>query len=193
MNYCLITTFNLYFRFEKTNYMIKKLLPFEKLVYHSTLRKEELIVHLQNEIEAEKTFSFGARKSSYSKPYIGKTYLNRFEIKKVVNYRNSFLPVIKGEIKEGINGAKIDVKMGLADFVKAFMILWLGGVSLGCIGALYSLIFTNTVNADAGFFMFIPFVMLLLGLAMVSFGFKTESQKSIKDLEEILQAKIIER
>ena len=173
--------------------MIKKLFPFEKLVYHSTLNKEELIHHLQNEIEADKSFGFNARKSSYSKPYIGKIYTNRFEIKKVVNYRNSFLPIIKGEIKDGINGAKIDVKMGLVDFVKAFMILWLGGVSFGCIGALYSLIFTDTANSEAGFFMFIPFAMLLFGLVMVSFGFKTESQKSIKDLEEILKAKIIEQ
>ncbi|MNY22072.1 hypothetical protein D3C86_1556590 [compost metagenome] len=173
--------------------MIKKLLPFEKLVYQSALSKDELISHLQNEIEAEKSFGFGANRSSYSKPYIGKIYLNRFEIKKVVNYRNSFLPVIKGEIKDGINGAKIDVKMGLADFVKAFMILWLGAVSFGCIGALYSLIFTDTVNSEAGFFMFIPFAMLLFGLGMVSFGFKAESQRSIKDLEGILQAKIIEQ
>ncbi|MET0945988.1 MAG: hypothetical protein ABWY22_11305 [Flavobacterium sp.] len=173
--------------------MIKKLLPFEKLVYHSTLSKEELVIRLQNEIEAEKSFGFRALKFSYSKPYIGKINSNRFEIKKVVNYRNSFLPVIKGEIKDGINGAKIDVKMGLVDFVKAFMILWLIGVSFGCIGALYSLIFTDTVNSEAGFFMFIPFAMLLFGIAMVSFGFKAESQKSIKDLEGILQAKIIEQ
>lgn len=172
--------------------MIKKLLPFEKLIYQSTLSKEELITHLQNEIEPEKSFTFGARKSSYSKPYIGKIYLNRFEIKKVVTYRNSFLPVIKGEIKEGINGAKINIKMGLVDFVKVFMILWLGAVSFGCIGALYSLIFTDTANSEAGFFMFIPFAMLLFGLGMVSFGFKAESQRSIKDLEEILQAKVIE-
>lgn len=173
--------------------MIRKLLPFEKLVYHSILNKEELITHLQNEIEAEKSFGFGAHRSSYSKPYIGKFYLNRFEIKRAVNYRNSFLPVIKGEIKDGINGTKITVKMGLADFVKAFMILWLGAVSFGCIGALYSLIFTDTVNSEAGFFMFIPFAMLLFGIGMVSFGFKAESQRSIKDLEGILQAKIIEQ
>ena len=54
--------------------MIKKILPFEKLVYHSTLTKEELLAHLQNEIETEKSFGFGATNYSYSKPYIGKIY-----------------------------------------------------------------------------------------------------------------------
>ncbi|MBF4466213.1 hypothetical protein [Flavobacterium sp. LC2016-12] len=172
--------------------MIKKLLPFEKLVYHSTLSKEELINHLQNEIEPEKSFGFGAHRTSYSKPYIGKIYAARFEIKKAINYRNSFLPIIKGDIKNDINGSKININMGLPDFIKAFMILWLGGVSVACIGGIYSLFFADAINSETGPFIFIPFAMLLFGIAMVSFGFKTESQKSIKDLEEILQAKVIE-
>nr|WP_315149073.1 hypothetical protein [uncultured Flavobacterium sp.] len=54
--------------------MIKKILPFEKLIYRSKLTKEELLVHLQNEIEAEKSFGFGDNNFSYSKPYIGKIY-----------------------------------------------------------------------------------------------------------------------
>lgn len=40
--------------------------------------------------------------------------------------------------------------------------------------------------------MLIPFFMLAIGILMVYFGFKTESRKSIKDLEEILKAKILE-
>ncbi len=54
--------------------MIKTILPFEKLIYRSNLTKEELLAHLQNEIEAEKSFGFGANNFSYSKPYIGKIY-----------------------------------------------------------------------------------------------------------------------
>jgi hypothetical protein len=171
--------------------MIKKILPFETLVYHSALSNEELINHLQNEIEAEKSFGLGAQKFTYSKPYIGKVYRSGFEIKRALNYRNSFLPLIKGEIKNDISGSKISVKMKLHDFVKAFMILWLGGVSIACLGGLYTLLFTDNADSEAGFFIFIPFAMLLFGIAMVSFGFKAESQKSKKDLEEILQAKII--
>ena len=70
--------------------MIIKLLPFEKIVYHSSLTKEELLTHLHNEIETEKSFGFGANNNSYSKPYIGKIYDNSFEIKRAINYRNSF-------------------------------------------------------------------------------------------------------
>jgi len=172
--------------------MLKKLLPFEELVYRSTFSKEELTAHLQNEIEAEKSFGLGANRFSYSKPYIGKVYQNRFEIKKAINYRNSFLPVIKGEIVDDINGSKINVKMGLIDFVKAFMILWLGGVSIACLAVLYNIIFGEGLNSETGIFMLIPFFMLIIGIVMVSFGFNFESRKSIIDLEEILKAKIVQ-
>lgn len=172
--------------------MIKKILPFEKLIYRSNLTKEELLAHLQNEIEAEKSFGFGANNFSYSKPYIGKIYNNTFEIKRAINYRNSFLPIIKGEIQNDINGSKINVKMSLAEIVKVFMIIWLGGVFIACLATLYTLIFTNGLNSEGRFFMFLPFFMLAIGILMVYFGFKTESKKSEKDLEEILKAKIFE-
>lgn len=171
--------------------MIKKILPFEKLIYSSKLTKEELLTHLENEIEAEKSFGFGAHNYSYSKPYIGKIYNNTFEIKRVINYRNSFLPKINGEIQNDINGSKINIKMDLSEIVKVFMILWLGGVLLGCIATAYNIIFNDGLNSEGRFFMLIPFFMLIFGVVMVSFGFKAESKKSIKDLEEILKAKII--
>ncbi|WP_445455086.1 hypothetical protein [Flavobacterium sp. HNIBRBA15423] len=172
--------------------MIKKILPFEKLVYRSTLPKDELLVHLQNEIEAEKPFSFRANKFIYSKPYIGKIYNDSFEIKRAINYRNSFLPQIKGEIKDDLNGSKITVKMNLIEIVKVFMIIWLSGVLVGCLVISYNLIFKNDLNSEGTYFMFTPFFMLLFGVVLVSLGFKVESKKSKKDLEKILKAKIIE-
>ena len=173
--------------------MIKILLPFEELFYRSKLTKEDLLLHLQNEIEAEKSFGFGVNNFSYSKPYVGKIFNNSFEIKRAINYRNSFLPIIKGEIKEDINGSKVIVKMSLVELVKVFMIIWLGGVSVACIAVTYNILFNNGLNSEAGFFMFIPYVMFIFGIAMVGFGFKIESKKSAQDLERILQAKIIER
>ncbi|MEO6174417.1 MAG: hypothetical protein ABIP27_04615 [Flavobacterium circumlabens] len=170
--------------------MIKKVLPFEELTYHSTLTKAALLAHLQNEIEAEKSFGIGFNRISYGKPYIGKIHPTQFEIKRAINYRNSFLPIIKGEIRDDISGSKIDVKMGLPDFVKVFMCIWLGIVFLVSLGTLYTLLFNNAINE--GPFIFIPFVMLFAGVAMVVLGFKTESKKSITDLEQLLQAKRIQ-
>lgn len=169
--------------------MIKKLLPFEDLAYHSTLTKEALLAHLQNEIEAEKSFRIGTQRTSYSKPYIGKISHTTFELKRAISYRNSFLPIIKGEIKDDISGSKIEVKMVLHNFVKVFMCIWLGGFFLASLGTLYALLYHNGLKEAP--FIFIPFVMLFAGVAMAVLGFKTESKKSITDLEELLQAKRI--
>lgn len=115
--------------------MINKILPFEKLVYSSTLNKEELIIRLTDQIETVKTFGFRSANYSYPKPYFGKIHNNTFKIKRAINYRNSFLPQIKGEIISGLNGSKINVKMQLDNIVKFFMIFWLGGVLLVCLGS----------------------------------------------------------
>ncbi|NRS87568.1 hypothetical protein HNQ02_000475 [Flavobacterium sp. 7E] len=173
--------------------MIKKLLPFEKLVYHSSLTKEELLIHLQNEIEAEKSFGFGANNYSYSKPYIGKIDNNSFEIKRAINYRNSFLPKINGEIHNDSSGSRINVTMNVVVMVKVFMLIWLSVVIVGCLVTTYIIIFNNGLNSEGGFFMLIPYFMLLIGVIMISFGFKIESKKSIKDLEEMLKAKLIDK
>ncbi|WP_281631682.1 hypothetical protein [Flavobacterium luteolum] len=171
--------------------MFKKLLPFEELWYHSSLSKEDLFLHLQNEIEPEKSFGFGMNRHNYSKPYIGRIFNERFEIKRAINYRNSFLPTIKGEVHNAISGSKIKIKMTIPEFAKVFMILWLGIVSIACIGVSINLII-NGIDSETEPAVLIPFVMLIIGAAMVSAGFKTESKKSKKDLEEILQAKMIE-
>lgn len=171
--------------------MIKKILPFEELLYHSKLTKEELFLHLQNEIEAEKSFGLGAHKYSYSKPYIGKVFNNQFEIKRAINYRNSFLPIIKGEIQDAVNGSKIKIKLKLVDIVKVFMIIWLSGVFLACI-AVGTNFAINGFDPETGFTILIPFGMLLFGILMVTISFKAESRKSKKDLEEMLQARIVE-
>lgn len=173
--------------------MIQKIVPIENLVFHSTLNQEALLTQLKNEVEAPKSFKFGVVNYSYSKKYIGSIHNNTFEIKRAITYRNSFLPHIKGEIKNDKNGSKINVKMSLNKIVQVFMSIWLGGVSVACFGILFGLIFKNIFQIEPNFFMLIPFFMLIFGVLMVSFGFKIESKKSINDLEEILKAKIIQQ
>ncbi len=169
--------------------MLTKYLPYEKLLYQSALSKEDLLEHLKNNIGEGNPIGFGPKKSSNNKSYYGKVINNRFEIMRNINYRNSFIPKIYGEVSDGFNGAKIKVEMKLLLLVKIFMIIWLSITFSICIATVSSL-FTQS-NSPIGFFLLIPFIMFLFGSAMVIFGFKYESKKSIKDLEVLLKAKII--
>ncbi|MEO5775713.1 MAG: hypothetical protein ABIQ27_02340 [Flavobacterium sp.] len=166
--------------------MLKKIIPIENLIYQSTLRSEELSAHLKNVI------GVGLKEDNYSTVYIGKVLPKRFEIKRVISYRNSFLPIISGEISDGINGTKVNVNMKLHPFVKTFMIFWLSGTLLASVASTYNFLFSSEPKPDGGKMVFIPLLMLVFGIGLVVIAFKAESQKSIKDLEKLLNARIVE-
>lgn len=164
---------------------MSKYLPIENIIYKSKLSTEQTIQKLNENIEAEKSFGFGAHNFTYSKPYIGKIIGNSFEIKRAISYRNSFLPQIKGEIYSDFDGTKIKVNMKPHSFVLVFMTIWFGGVFIGCIATTFAL-FTKEFTP----FFLIPFGMLIFGIALLYGAFKTESSTSKKDLMKILEAEI---
>lgn len=164
---------------------MSRYLPIENIIYTTKLTKEQTIQKLTDNIEAEKSFGFGAQNYTYSKPYIGKIIGNNFEVKRVISYSNSFLPQIKGEIYSEFDGTKIKVNMKPHSFVLVFMTIWFGGVFIGCIATTFAL-FTKEFTP----FFLIPFGMLLFGITLLYGAFKTESKTSKKDLLEILEAEI---
>jgi len=48
-----------------------------------------------------------------------------FRVRRKINYRNSFLPLVRGRIHPVIGGATVSVVMYLHPFVAAFMVFWL--------------------------------------------------------------------
>ena len=168
---------------------MQKFLPIENIVYRTKLTEEQVVTKLAESIEAEKSFGFGAYRTTYSKPYIGTIRGNSFEIKRVINYQNSFLPTISGKIQKDGIWTKIYVTMKPEIIVITFMAIWFGCVGLGCIGAIYYAI--TTADEFSPFFL-IPFAMLLFGVILLFGAPKIESSKSKKDLQNILEAEIIE-
>jgi hypothetical protein len=165
---------------------MSKFLPIENLTYKSRLSKEDVLKNLSDNIENEKSFRFGVYNQAYSKPYIGKIVGNTFEIKRAITYRNSFLPIIRGEVSADYVGTKILVKMKPHTFVIFFMSIWLGGISIGCLATLYAL-FSQKFDPS----LLIPFGMLFFGIALFYGAFKSESKTSIEDLKRILEAEIV--
>lgn len=165
-----------------------KFLPTESVTFKTKLKEDEIISRLSQILEPEKFIRSGLLGSSNTKPYEGKITGNNFSIKRIINYRNSFLPRILGTVEKDIQGNSIKVKMRLQIFVIIFIIVW-------CSGAFMGLFFiTKNVIANKGFdpWFFMPIGMLLLVYVLIIAAFKYESRKAKNDLKTLFEAEMLE-
>jgi hypothetical protein len=162
-------------------------LPFENITYRTKLSPEEVLYRLEQVMQPSKPFHIiGLFRRSEAHQYEGSFNENSFNIIRLIAYRNSFLPRIKGVIKKDISGTLIEVNMRLHPFVLAFLCIWMGGVTLACLSILPTLF----SGKDVGSTMFIPFAMLLFAYLLSTGAFKVESGKSKKDLAKLFDASI---
>ncbi|PKN93757.1 MAG: hypothetical protein CVU44_08045 [Chloroflexi bacterium HGW-Chloroflexi-6] len=167
-----------------------KFLPYERFRIRTSLSSQEAVNRLENAIEPKRFFRFfGASE----KPYEGKLEGSHFEISRIIGYRNSFLPRIKGDVESEISGCSISISMQPHVFVITFMIFWLGGVGFAFLAALGSFVSSlgQTSTADPSFLL-IPGGMFIFGYLMVLGGFKFESVKSKKFFQRLFEEEEVE-
>jgi hypothetical protein len=124
---------------------------------------ESIIASLNSQTEPKKWFHLGRGHTAFQ----GTISSDGFEITRIIHYRNSFLPIIRGSFGPGPFGTTIAIKMGLHPFAAAFMCFWFGGVGVGILSVLAELSLGQT-GWDP--MLLIPFGMLLFGLVLVSGG-----------------------
>jgi hypothetical protein len=164
-----------------------KLLPYDKLCIVTSFSPAEVQDRLQLEVKEQEGFSFKNLFSTSSDKYFSGYVTNgNFEFKRIITYRNSFLPIIKGQIRSWPNGTIVYVKMGLHPAVAVFMCIWLGGVGAACISILISGMLYNDFTPA----MLIPFGMFAFGYALTMGGYLAERNKAKDKLLEILAGQI---
>lgn len=161
-----------------------RLLPYENFYLLSQIKPADLQARLEKEVEPVVGFSFKRLFSRSSSFYFsGYTVNGIFQIKRVIFYRNSFLPRIYGEIEPYLNGSQIHIKMRMHVLVIVFMSIWLGGVLFGAIAFLIgNIIYGFNITS------LIPVVMFLFGYGIMMGGFKYESRKAKAKLLIIFNA-----
>lgn len=166
----------------------KKYFPFENYVLTTRLSVEEVIRCLAENIEPKKNFRFSLFSKGSNKPYEGQILGNTFTISRIINYRNSFLPIITGHISTYSGETQINVKMRLDTFVLIFISLWLGIVGFACLGIILRGVFQiqQILQDDFSPMTLIPFAMFLFGCLLATLPFKVESKKSKEFLEHLL-------
>lgn len=164
------------------------ILPYENYSIHTTLKTAQILSKLDENIDTKNTSIFTFIGKS-TKPYRGKIFDNSFEMFRVINYRNSFLPQITGTIEDSFTNRTIHIKMKPYTLVIIFMIFWLSSIAIATIamftGAMPSI--DSESASIAAFTKFIPLLMLVFGSVLPVLAFKYESNKSKKFLSSLFE------
>lgn len=157
------------------------LLPYETIIYRTKLSKQEVLNRLYSAIDTDSLWTLNFWKTCDDKDYFGDIDDDSFSIVRRIRGRNSFLPVILGDITEGDDSTIISVTMRLHIMI---MIVFFAIVSIIAGGAM-SAWSSDTGNA-LPLLGAIAFIYLLTMVA-----FTMEKLRSKEDLERILEAEII--
>lgn len=155
------------------------ILPFEQLRYRTKLSKEEILARLTQNVKEEKLSLFFRPRSE--RPYAGEITDNQFKLKRVISYKNSYQPIVNGEITEDQYGTKVDVKMNMHKFILAFALF----------GALMipAIFYFNPMFQEK---IWVVGLLALLQPVMIVGFFKYESTKSKKYFKELFEADLEE-
>ena len=88
------------------------LLPFEKLILYTDLKKSDIALRLIEYLEPAHSFKYYWRQNS-PKLYVGKITEKGFGIRRIFKRQNSFIPFVNGIIEENPTGCIITVIMHL--------------------------------------------------------------------------------
>jgi len=106
-------------------------LPFERLTLGTELRSDEIYRRLTAAIEPVRWIRNPFSRDH--KPYESEINSSGFKITRVIRYRNSFLPIVTGCVRDEGAGCVVEIILRLNVIVAVFMALWLAIVTGGAI------------------------------------------------------------
>src|ERR671916_3058888 len=99
-----------------------QLLPYATFSIQTQEPLSAVIEKLDAQIEAPRAFRWDFSRNDA--PYEGTISSSGFEIHRIIHYRNSFLPNIRGRFESSAEGRLIRVTVKLHPFVIAFLLFW---------------------------------------------------------------------
>ncbi|MDN3725527.1 hypothetical protein QRD02_14170 [Aequorivita sp. SDUM287046] len=166
-----------------------KIIPSDKIEIITTLSNQEVRKILAENIRPKKGLKIGFNKSQEKELFEGNFEQDRFEMQRIITGRNSFLPQVKGQIQPYINGTKLVADLKVQTFVIVFMIFWLTFVGFAFIMGIIRVINQGTNP----FLLIFPLIMIGFGIGLVNYGFNSQKDKSISDLNRIINGQIKEK
>ncbi|RYD89508.1 MAG: hypothetical protein EOP54_25490 [Sphingobacteriales bacterium] len=160
-----------------------KLFPHHKLILHTRLSPQQCLDHLEVNTTPANPTGFRWREPKGTK-FIGFTYPDSFRVRPVLYYNNSFLPIVHGAVTPIPMGSQITITFKLAPFVLVFMYFWIGILTLVTVGILIAGIIHDGIPRE----IFVPLVMLGVGVTLMHFGFETEYNNARQELINLFKS-----
>lgn len=160
-------------------------LPIENITYKTRLTEEELIKRLEDATEPAR-IRFGLFGKGTTKTYEGEITPYSFSIRRIIWFRNSFLPEITGTMLSDFHETRIYVKMRLHPLTVVLTYLFCGVLVLMFVIALQQNFDNMASNLVRLFGMFVFLYALTMG------AFKLESIRSKTDLQKLFEAEMVE-
>lgn len=173
--------------------MINLILPSDSYLLTTKLSVEEVKRRVLDKINIQKKFSEKEFGNPLTRQYDGVLNNESFRIHQViVGKRNSFAPLIIGNINSLGDKTIIDLRMEIRPSVKAFVIIWLSLVSIICLGiiliSILHLLGIKQIELSSS--LLIPFVMLIFGCFLPTHCYKIESKNSKLLLVNLLEGEM---
>ena len=154
-------------------------IPYTRFSLKTYLRADEAEQRLAEHIESRKLRLGLSRDHKF---FTGKIENRQFTINRIIHYRNSFLPVIIGQIHDDLNTSRIEITMRLSYLVIGFMALFIPFWAYMSFGYLISPV---GISDWGPFILFFGFLLLFYGISMIFFNY--EANKARRYLEEIFR------
>jgi len=159
-------------------------LPYERWTIHTTLSAEEIRQRLAENVEEADVYRSG-HIFTIRTPYQGKLEPDRFEIARVIDYGQEFLPLVRGTLREDGNRRAIDLVIRPQGVMLALFVIGVVAATGAVCFALSDALF-GTALGSPGTNVAITAPLLLAFLVTVYIiYFKTESFRARKFLTGI--------
>lgn len=157
-----------------------RILPYHRLTLKTSDSVMEIIHRLEAHIEAPKIWEW--RRSPDHAPYCGTISPDGFNIRRVIDYRNSFLPQIRGRFEPLPDGTTVHITLSLHPIVSSFLLFW--GSSWCSISLLFlvATLFSEDMELETLLFIPLPIIVLLI----FSWVFWSEVDRACQDLTHII-------
>ncbi|GAB4266049.1 MAG: hypothetical protein Kow0080_06890 [Candidatus Promineifilaceae bacterium] len=148
-------------------------LPYTKYTIKTGLSPQEAEAWLM-QITEKRKLRFGLSRNH--KAFEGKVENGRFNINRIIHYRNSFLPVVIGDIKDDLDVTRIEITMRLHLAVLVVLVI---SLVVGITGTVMTLIGAGWMDilATGGVFVFILGFFYIITMAF--FNYEVNKAKAL--------------